>query len=126
MHWFFFSPAPLVSMLGFAMLGIGSSAIFPLAISAAAQRTDRSAAINVAALSQISFVAFLLGPPLLGFVSDHWGIRSAFGIGIPFIVLSLLTASSLVTRPEDRNDRGELTPSRRMKLLSPAHAPHFL
>ncbi|MGX9144025.1 MFS transporter [Mesorhizobium sp. 128a] len=91
----FFSPAPLVSMLGFALLGIGSSAIFPLAISAAAQRTDRSAAINVAALSQISFVAFLLGPPLLGFVSDHWGIRSAFGIGIPFIVLSLLTAGSL-------------------------------
>jgi MFS family permease len=91
----FFSPAPLVSMLGFALLGIGSSAIFPLAISAAAQRTDRSAAINVAALSQISFVAFLLGPPLLGFVSDHWGIRSAFGIGIPFIILSLLTAGSL-------------------------------
>ncbi|RWD01979.1 MAG: MFS transporter, partial [Mesorhizobium sp.] len=90
----FFSPAPAVSMLGFALLGIGTSAIFPLAISAAAQRTDRSAAINVAALSQISFVAFLLGPPLLGFVSDHWGIRSAFGIGIPFIVLSLLTAGS--------------------------------
>lgn len=94
----FFSPAPLVSMLGFALLGIGSSAIFPLAISAAAQRTDRSAAINVAALSQISFVAFLLGPPLLGFVSDHWGIRSAFGIGIPFIILSLLTAGSLGRR----------------------------
>ncbi|TIW78158.1 MAG: MFS transporter, partial [Mesorhizobium sp.] len=87
----FFSPAPFVSMLGFALLGVGSSAIFPLAISAAAQRSDRPAAINVAALSQISFTAFLLGPPLLGFVSDHWGIRSAFGIGIPFIILSLLT-----------------------------------
>ena len=95
----FFSPAPFVSMLGFALLGIGTSALFPLAISAAAQRTDRPAAINVAALSQISFVAFLLGPPLLGFVSDHWGIRSAFGIGIPFIVLSLLTAGSLGRRP---------------------------
>lgn len=95
----FFSPAPFVSMLGFALLGIGTSALFPLAISAAAQRTDRPAAINVAALSQISFVAFLLGPPLLGFVSDHWGIRSAFGIGIPFIILSLLTAGSLGRRP---------------------------
>ena len=86
-------------MLGFALLGIGSSALFPLAISAAAQRTDRPAAINVAALSQISFVAFLLGPPLLGFVSEHWGIRSAFAIGIPFIGLSLLTAGSLGRRP---------------------------
>jgi MFS family permease len=95
----FFSPAPFVSMLGFALVGIGTSALFPLAISAAAQRTDRPAAINVAALSQISFVAFLLGPPLLGFVSDHWGIRSAFGIGIPFIVLSLAAAGALGRRP---------------------------
>ncbi|TGT89996.1 MULTISPECIES: MFS transporter [unclassified Mesorhizobium] len=94
----FFSPAPFVSMLGFALLGVGSSAIFPLAISAAAQRNDRPAAINVAALSQISFTAFLLGPPLLGFVSDHWGIRSAFGNGIPFIILSLLTVGSLGAR----------------------------
>ncbi|WP_292201015.1 MFS transporter [Mesorhizobium sp.] len=99
----FFSPLPAVSMLGFALLGIGSSALFPLAISAAAQRTDRPAAINVAALSQISFIAFLLGPPLLGFVSDHWGIRSAYGIGTPFIVLSLLTVGSLGRRPAAEN-----------------------
>ena len=77
----FFSPMPVLSLLGFAMLGIGTSAIFPLAISAAAQRTDRSAAINVAALAQISFVTFLVGPPLLGFVAEHWGIRWAFGLG---------------------------------------------
>jgi len=48
------------------MMGVGTSAIFPLAMSAAAQRSDRPAAINVAALAQTSFVAFLLGPPLLG------------------------------------------------------------
>ncbi|MDX8524723.1 MFS transporter [Mesorhizobium sp. MSK_1335] len=98
----FFSPLPFISMLGFALMGIGCSAIFPLAISAAAQMTDRSAAINVAALSQISFVAFLLGPPLLGFVSDHWGIRSAYGVGIPFIVLSLAAASALGRRSPGR------------------------
>ena len=89
----FFSPAPLLSLLGFALLGIGTSAIFPLAISAAAQRTDRSAAINVAALAQISFVIFLVGPPLLGFVAEHWGIRWAFGLGMPLVVLSLLMAA---------------------------------
>ena len=91
----FFSPMPLLSLLGFALLGIGTSAIFPLAVSAAAQRTDRSAAINVAALAQISFVTFLVGPPLLGFVAEHWGIRWAFGLGMPLIVLSLLMAGAL-------------------------------
>ena len=95
----FFSPAPFVSLLGFVLVGIGSSAIFPLAISAAAQRTDRPAAINVAALSQISFVAFLLGPPLLGFAAEHWGIRWAFGLGMPLIVLSFLMAGALGRKP---------------------------
>jgi MFS family permease len=95
----FFSPAPIVSLLGFVLVGIGSSAIFPLAISAAAQRTDRPAAINVAALSQISFVAFLLGPPLLGSAAEHWGIRWAFGLGMPLIVLSFLMAGALGRKP---------------------------
>ena len=119
----FLSPAPLLSMLGFALLGIGSSALFPLAISAAAQRTDRPAAINVAALSQISFVAFLLGPPLLGFVSEHWGIRSAFAIGIPFIALSLLTAGSLGRRPTSDKPAApprEVSGQARRKIPAPA------
>lgn len=91
----FFSPAPALSLAGFAMLGVGTSAIFPLAMSAAAQRTDRPAAINVAALAQISFVIFLIGPPLLGFVAEHWGIRWAFGLGLPLIALSLAASGSL-------------------------------
>ena len=35
-----FSPSPALSLLGFAGMGVGTSAIFPLAVSAAAQRTD--------------------------------------------------------------------------------------
>jgi MFS family permease len=94
----FFANAPWMALVGFVMMGVGTSAIFPLAMSAAAQRTDRPAAINVAALAQISFVGFLLGPPLLGFVAEHFGIRWAFGIGLPLVALSLLAANSLAPR----------------------------
>lgn len=94
----FLSPSPILSLAGFALLGIGTSAIFPLAMSAAAQRTDRPAAINVAALAQISFVTFLVGPPLLGFVAEHWGIRWAYGLGLPLVALSLLASGSLGRR----------------------------
>ena len=90
--------SPVVSLFGFALIGIGTSAIFPLAVSAAAQRTDRSSAINVAALVQIAFTAFLVGPPMLGIVAEHWGIQWAYGIVIPFILLSILTAGSLGTK----------------------------
>jgi MFS family permease len=95
----FFAPHPGLALLGFALMGVGTSAIFPLAMSAAAQRTDRPAAINVAALAQISFVAFLVGPPLLGFVAQHFGIRWSFGIALPLVVLSLVCAGALGRRP---------------------------
>jgi MFS family permease len=91
----FAAPAGWVAFLGFALMGVGTSALFPLAMSAAAQRTDRPAAVNVAALAQISFVSFLLGPPLLGFVAQHWGIRWSFGLGLPLVVLSFFAASAL-------------------------------
>ena len=90
-----FAPAQSLAFAGFALMGVGTSVIFPLAMSAAAQRTDRSAAINVAALAQTSFVVFLLGPPLLGFVAQHWGIRWSFGIGLPLVVLSFAMAGVL-------------------------------
>ena len=93
-----FSPWPLLALLGFAAMGMGTSAIFPLAMSAAAQRQDRSAALNIAALAQFSFMVFLLGPPLLGYVAQHFGIRTSFGIGLPLIALSLATAGVLGRR----------------------------
>jgi MFS family permease len=91
----FFSPSPHVSLVGFALLGVGTSAIFPLAVSAAAQRTDRSSAINVASLVQIAFTVFLVGPPLLGSVAEHWGVQWAYGIAIPLVALSIATAGAL-------------------------------
>ena len=96
----FFAQSEWMALAGFACLGIGTSAIFPLAMSAAAQRTDRPAAINVAALAQTSFVTFLVAPPLLGFVAEHLGIRWSFGIGMPFVILSFIAAAALgIRRP---------------------------
>lgn len=89
------SPYAWLSLVGFGMIGVGCSVMFPLAMSAAAQRTDRPASVNVAAFAQFAFVVFLIAPPILGLVAEHFGIRMAFAIGLPLVVLSLLTAGSL-------------------------------
>lgn len=89
------APSGVIAFAGFALMGVGTSVIFPLAMSAAAQRTDRSAAVNVATLAQTSFVVFLLGPPLLGLIAQYWGIRWSFGIGLPLVALSLAMAGVL-------------------------------
>ncbi len=90
-----FPVASTVSLIGFAIMGVGTSVLFPLAMSAAAQRTDRAATVNVAALAQISFSAFLVGPPLLGFVAEHWGIQWVYGFGLPLVVVAFMCVQSL-------------------------------
>ncbi len=94
------APSSAIALLGFALLGAGTSALFPLTMSAAAQRTDRPSAVNVAALAQFSFVAFLVGPPLLGFVAEHQGLRAAFAVGLPLIVVSLILTGALGGKPQ--------------------------
>jgi MFS family permease len=89
------APAAPLALLGFGLLGVGTSVMFPLAMSAAAQRTDRPAATNVAALAQVSFVTFLLAPPLLGFVAQRWGIRWTYALGLPLVLLSVAVSSAL-------------------------------
>jgi MFS family permease len=101
----FFATNDVMALIGFAMLGVGTSVLFPLAMSAAAQRTDRPAATNVASLAQFSFSAFLLGPPLLGYVAEHFGIRWSFGVGLPLIVLSIVLAGALGSKPLEHEVR---------------------
>ena len=92
------APYPWLAIAGFGMIGLGCSCVYPLAVSAAAQRTDRPSAVNVAALAQVSFVVFFLGPPLLGFVAEHFGIRISYLIVLPVIVAGLLLSNALEPR----------------------------
>lgn len=93
---------PYVALVGFALMGAGCSAVYPMAVTAAAQRTDRPAVVNVAAVAQMSFVVFFLAPPLLGFVAEHWGLRNAYLVCLPLIIGSLLASPALAPRPTRR------------------------
>jgi len=95
------APHPALALAGFMLVGVGGSAVFPLAMSAAAQAVDRPAAVNVAALAQTSFLAFLLGPPLLGFVATAGGMRMAFAVTLPLVLLGWFASRALVPRRPD-------------------------
>ncbi len=94
------APYPYVALIGFSLMGAGCSAVYPLAVSAAAQRTDRPAHVNVAALGQMSFVVFFLAPPLLGFIAEHAGIKTAYLVCLPLIVYALFCIRSLKGKSE--------------------------
>lgn len=92
------APHAYVALAGFALMGGGCSAVYPMAVTAAARRTDRPSVINVAALAQMSFVVFFLAPPLLGFVAEHWGMRNAYLVCLPLIIGSLLASGALAPK----------------------------
>jgi len=99
-----FSFEPVTALLGFLLMGGGSAVIFPLAMSAAAQRTDKTPEENVASLAQFVFVIFLLAPPILGFVGEHAGLRWSFALCFPLLIISFFTIHSLNVQKDDKKN----------------------
>ncbi|MCX5493965.1 MFS transporter [Kaistia dalseonensis] len=92
---------PMMVIIGAAAGGFGVSIIFPLAVTAAAARGG-SPAVNVSALSLLSFTGFLVGPPVIGFVAQFAGLR--FGIATLLLAagMSLLLSGQVrVRRPAE-------------------------
>jgi MFS family permease len=104
------APNEYVALAGFALMGVGCSAVYPLAVSAAAQRTDRPASINVAALGQLTFVVFFVGPPLLGFVAQSVGIRNSYWAVVPLVLAALLVIRALSPKGPVVSEPVPLTP----------------
>jgi MFS family permease len=92
------SPAHYVTLIGFALVGLGASVGFPLAVTAAASLTDRPAASSVAVLSFVALIGFLVGPPLIGFVAEVGGLRVGLAMLLPGLVLSLVLTGMLAPR----------------------------
>jgi MFS family permease len=70
------SPTIYVAWIGAALWGAGVALGFPLFISAAADGEDSSG--RVATVTTFGYIAFLVGPPLLGFVGQSWGLLNMF------------------------------------------------
>lgn len=86
---------PTMALRGLGLIGLGCSSVYPLAISGAAQRTDRPPPVNVAALSQTTFIVFFVGPQLLGFVAERLGIRTSYCGVIPVVLAAILATKIL-------------------------------
>lgn len=86
----------LQALLGFALMGVGISVIYPLTISAAAQIGDRPASENVAAFTLITSLLMLAAPPMIGEIAEHYGIRNAMLVLVPMYVLALALAPKVV------------------------------
>ncbi|MFB8017766.1 MFS transporter [Streptomyces rubiginosohelvolus] len=88
-----FSDSALLAGAAVVLWGLGASLGFPVTISAAGEGAGPGdASARVAAVSTAGYAAFLVGPPSLGFLADHVGLRNAM-----VVVLVLLGGAALIT-----------------------------
>lgn len=84
-----------VAYVGFVLLGYGVSVGYPLAVSAAANFDNQPAASNVATLTFVALLGFLVGPPLIGFIAEYSDLQHGLIVLVPVLVMSLLLAQML-------------------------------
>ena len=86
-------PYLIPSTIGFMMVGLGVSSIVPSVYSAAGRHAKVAPGIALATVSSVSFLGFLMGPPLIGYISAAAGLRYSFAvIGIFGIFIALLVS----------------------------------
>lgn len=90
-----FFPYIVTSTIAFMMVGLGVSSIVPSVYSAAGKQSKVAPGIALAAVASVGFLGFLMGPPLIGYVSAAVGLRSSFAvIGICGICITLLISKT--------------------------------
>ncbi|MEO0067084.1 MAG: hypothetical protein RJB63_209 [Actinomycetota bacterium] len=76
-----------VAFVGAAMWGCGVALGFPLLLSAAGE--GENAARKVAFVASSGYMAFLVGPPLLGFLGQAWGLTNMFYVIAGFLLVAV-------------------------------------
>ena len=89
------SPWPLLSAIGFGIVGVGAANVVPVAISGASRTPGVAPGIGVAAVTNMGYAGFLIIPPVLGFVATGFGLSislllvAAMGVAIAALVGSV-------------------------------------
>lgn len=84
---------------GAAVWGVGASLGFPVGMSASADDPMRAAA-RMSTVATIGYAAFIAGPPLLGFLGDHFGVLHALLVVGGMLALAILVIPAV--REPDR------------------------
>lgn len=86
---------PIGAFIGVALWGLGASLGFPVGISAAAD-DPRRAAMRISVVTTLGSMAFIAGPPLIGFVANGVGVLHAL------IVVAAATLVAIFLAPATR------------------------
>jgi MFS family permease len=73
-------PYIVPATIGFLIVGFGVSSVVPTVYSTAGRVSRILPGMALAAVSSISFLGFLMGPPLIGYIAQVAGLQYSFGL----------------------------------------------
>ncbi|MEV6931414.1 MFS transporter [Dactylosporangium sp. NPDC051485] len=79
-----------VAVAGFALAGLGTSVLVPLTFSAAGKLPGAPAALLVSRLTTFTYTGILLGPALIGWAADLFGLAATMAALVPLLALVAL------------------------------------
>lgn len=88
-------PNIVVATLGFMLVGLGTSSVVPMIYSIAGQKTKLPTGLALTVVSSISFMGFLIGPPVIGYVAAATNLRYSFAIGSVFAIFIIVLTSRI-------------------------------
>ena len=78
-----FFPFLVPATLSFMLVGIGVSTVVPTLFSIAGKYPKLAPSVSITIVSSVSFMGFLIGPPIIGYIAEAFGLRFSFAfIGI--------------------------------------------
>ena len=87
-----------VAMAGAALWGLGTALGFPVGMSAAGDEPAHAPA-RVSVVATIGYIAFLAGPPLIGFLGEHTGTLHALTVTGGLVALGFMISGVLRPLP---------------------------
>jgi MFS family permease len=83
---------PFMVIAGLFIVGIGLSAIVPIAYSIAGHTKDLPPGVGLAMVTTVGYSGFLFGPPIIGFIAQWQNLRVALGlVALLFVVMTFLS-----------------------------------
>lgn len=73
-------PQFIVCTLAFMLVGIGVACNVPSIYSIAGQNKNVPSGVALAMVSSISYLGFLMGPPLIGYIAEVFSLRYSYGV----------------------------------------------
>jgi MFS family permease len=102
---FVFAPVLWLAGIGVVLWGIGAALGFPMGMSAAGDDPAHAAG-RVSVVSTLGYTAFFVGPPLLGFLGELWGLRNALLVVGAAMLMSIVFAPVAAERTDGELDAG--------------------